>query len=165
MQGRKQPSLCHDAGCTRGCSSAFGRVRSRLSLDKVQDVEVAADTDYARLAGLLEGFSGDDCTSVCRDAAMNGLRRKIAGKTPEEIRCAPAQCGMAEPLGLQAALRKQSGTCRRVYVAWSACCYSAANDVQGDEPPRGPGPRDHGRLHAGLPASPAYSVDAIADEM
>lgn len=59
---------------------------------------MAADTDYAKLAVLLEGFSGDDCTSVCRDAAMNGLRRKIAGKTPEQIRCAPvfsfsaAQC-------------------------------------------------------------------------
>ena len=50
---------------------------------------MAADTDYAKLAVLLEGFSGDDCTSVCRDAAMNGLRRKIAGKTPEQIRCAP----------------------------------------------------------------------------
>ena len=60
--------------------------------DTVQDVEVAADTDYTKLAGLLEGFSGDDCTSVCRDAAMNGLRRKIAGKTPEEIRCALAHC-------------------------------------------------------------------------
>ena len=58
----------------------------------VQDVEVASDTDYTKLAGLLEGFSGDDCTSVCRDAAMNGLRRKIAGKTPEEIRCALAHC-------------------------------------------------------------------------
>lgn len=53
---------------------------------------MASDTDYAKLAGLLEGFSGDDCTSVCRDAAMNGLRRKIAGKTPEEIRCALAHC-------------------------------------------------------------------------
>ena len=64
------------------------RFITRNEYGVVQDVEVAADTDYTKLAGLLEGFSGDDCTSVCRDAAMNGLRRKIAGKTPEEIRCA-----------------------------------------------------------------------------
>ncbi|KAK9826152.1 hypothetical protein WJX81_001252 [Elliptochloris bilobata] len=60
--------------------------REELLRLALKDVEVAADTDYSRLAGLLEGFSGDDCTSVCRDAAMNGLRRKIAGKTPEQIR-------------------------------------------------------------------------------
>ncbi len=56
-----------------------------------QDVEVAADTDFPKLAGLLEGFSGDDCTSVCRDAAMSGLRRATAGKLPAEIRRACMQ--------------------------------------------------------------------------
>ena len=40
------------------------------------------------LAEKTAGYSGDDITGVCRDAAMNGMRRKIMGKTPEQIRCA-----------------------------------------------------------------------------
>ena len=42
--------------------------------------------DNEELARRTEGYSGDDITNICRDAAMNGMRRKIAGKTPEEIR-------------------------------------------------------------------------------
>ncbi len=30
--------------------------------------------------------SGDDITNICRDAAMNGMRRNIAGKTPMELK-------------------------------------------------------------------------------
>lgn len=51
-----------------------------------QEVEVADDVDFEQLAVLTEGYSGDDITNVCRDAAMNGMRTKIAGKTPEQIR-------------------------------------------------------------------------------
>ena len=46
--------------------------------------------DYGALAAASEGYSGDDITSVCRDAAMNGMRTAIAGKTPEQIRYAPS---------------------------------------------------------------------------
>ena len=39
----------------------------------------------------------DDITNVCRDASMNGMRRKIAGKRPEEIRNMSSE-DMAEPI-------------------------------------------------------------------
>jgi SpoVK/Ycf46/Vps4 family AAA+-type ATPase len=54
--------------------------------DLLQEVDTAADIDFARLAALTEGYSGDDITNISRDAAMNGMRRKIAGKTPDEIK-------------------------------------------------------------------------------
>ena len=47
---------------------------------------MAPGVDFDALAAVSEGYSGDDITNVCRDAAMNGMRRKIAGKTPAEIR-------------------------------------------------------------------------------
>lgn len=45
----------------------------------------------------MDGYSGDDITNVCRDAAMNGMRRKIAGKTPEQIRALSKE-DMHEPV-------------------------------------------------------------------
>lgn len=38
------------------------------------------------MARRTEGYSGDDLTNVCRDASLNGMRRKIAGKTRDEIK-------------------------------------------------------------------------------
>lgn len=49
-------------------------------------LQVAKDVDIDVLARRTEGYSGDDLTNICRDASMNGMRRKIAGKTPEEIK-------------------------------------------------------------------------------
>ena len=48
--------------------------------------------DFDLLADKTAGYSGDDITGVCRDAAMNGMRRKIMGKTPEQIRYGHNQC-------------------------------------------------------------------------
>ncbi|KAI3814966.1 hypothetical protein L1987_14615 [Smallanthus sonchifolius] len=61
---------------------------SRRELIKInlRTVEVAADVDIDEVARRTEGYSGDDLTNVCRDASLNGMRRKIAGKTREEIK-------------------------------------------------------------------------------
>lgn len=47
---------------------------------------MAADVDFEAVAEMCEGHSGDDMTNICRDAAMNGMRNLIAGKTPDQIR-------------------------------------------------------------------------------
>ena len=60
--------------------------RNALVNINVRGVEVSDDVDFDTLAARTEGYSGDDITNVCRDAAMNGMRRKIVGKRPEEIR-------------------------------------------------------------------------------
>lgn len=48
--------------------------------------QVAPDVNIDKVARRTEGYSGDDLTNVCRDASLNGMRRKIAGKTREEIK-------------------------------------------------------------------------------
>lgn len=42
--------------------------------------------NLTKIAKKLDGYSGADLLSVCRDAAMMSLRRKIAGKSTEQIR-------------------------------------------------------------------------------
>lgn len=61
---------------------------SRKELIKInlRTVEMAADVDIDEVARRTEGYSGDDLTNVCRDASLNGMRRKIAGKTRDEIK-------------------------------------------------------------------------------
>ncbi|KAG8077558.1 hypothetical protein GUJ93_ZPchr0007g6054 [Zizania palustris] len=48
--------------------------------------KVSTDVDIDEVARRTEGYSGDDLTNVCRDASMNGMRRKIAGKARDEIK-------------------------------------------------------------------------------
>ncbi|KAG0566220.1 hypothetical protein M758_7G043600 [Ceratodon purpureus] len=60
--------------------------RRELIRINLKDIEVAKDVDIDELAKRTEGYSGDDLTNICRDASMNGMRRKIAGKTPDEIK-------------------------------------------------------------------------------
>lgn len=47
---------------------------------------MASDVDIDEVARRTKGYSGDDLTNVCRDASLNGMRRKIAGKTRDEIK-------------------------------------------------------------------------------
>ncbi|KAL6845421.1 hypothetical protein ACP4OV_024916 [Aristida adscensionis] len=60
--------------------------RKALININLRTVEIAADVDIDEVARRTEGYSGDDLTNVCRDASMNGMRRKIAGKTRDEIK-------------------------------------------------------------------------------
>jgi hypothetical protein len=55
--------------CLRG-------VEMRLSAGDLEDLS----------SRLLEGYSSDDVRGVCREAAMAGLRRRMEGKTPSEVR-------------------------------------------------------------------------------
>ena len=58
----------------------------------MQGVEVADGVEYESLAQRAVGYSGDDLTGVCRDAALNGMRRKVAGLAPDQIKCASCCC-------------------------------------------------------------------------
>lgn len=52
----------------------------------MRSVEVSKDVNIDEVARRTDGYSGDDLTNVCRDASMNGMRRKLAGKTRDEIK-------------------------------------------------------------------------------
>lgn len=60
--------------------------RKALLEINLKDVDKADDLDLLAVANLLEGYSGADITSVCRDACMVKMRRTIANMTPEQIR-------------------------------------------------------------------------------
>ncbi|CAF0926030.1 unnamed protein product [Brachionus calyciflorus] len=59
----------------------------RLALLKINLREVTLDEDVnlEDIASKLDGYSGADITTVCRDAAMMGMRRKIDGLKIEDI--------------------------------------------------------------------------------
>lgn len=60
--------------------------RKELIRINLKTVEVAPDVNIDDVARRTDGYSGDDLTNVCRDASLNGMRRKIAGKTRDEIK-------------------------------------------------------------------------------
>jgi len=60
--------------------------RENLLQINLRSVDVAEEVDFDYIAQWLEGYSGDDITNVSRDAAMNGMRRKIAGKACTSVR-------------------------------------------------------------------------------
>lgn len=63
----------------------------RLSLLKInlKEVPMDDDVDLESIADKLDGYSGADVTTVCRDASMMGMRRKIDGLSIEEIQALP----------------------------------------------------------------------------
>jgi len=49
-------------------------------------VKLDNDVKIKDVGKRLAGYSGADLTSVCRDAAMMTMRRRINGLTPDEIK-------------------------------------------------------------------------------
>ncbi|XP_065867187.1 katanin p60 ATPase-containing subunit A1 [Euphorbia lathyris] len=74
--------------------------RKELIRINLKTVEVAADVDIDEVARRTEGYSGDDLTNVCRDASLNGMRRKIAGKTRDEIKNMPKDEISNDPIAM-----------------------------------------------------------------
>eukprot|EP00898_Chlorokybus_atmophyticus_P002098 jgi/Chlat1/288/Chrsp1S03177 len=98
--------------------------RKDLLAINLRSIEVATDVDFDELARRTEGYSGDDLTNVCRDASMNGMRRKIAGKKPEEIKNMTKE-DMHEPVTMEdfkVALSKVSSSVSKMdiekHVKW-----------------------------------------------
>jgi len=56
--------------------------KARLEIFKIhtRNMPLAEDVDLERLARMTEGYSGADIEAVCREAAMNALRRDINAK-------------------------------------------------------------------------------------
>ncbi len=90
---------------------------------RMQEVEVAADIDFGEVAAMCDGYSGDDVTSICRDAAMNGMRTLIAGKTPDQIRCRHLLCRMPEclPLAVDSCAKVSQ---KELHTEISICAFS-----------------------------------------
>lgn len=66
----------------------------------LKGIDVEPTVNFELISSRLQGYSGDDITNICRDAAMNGMRRKIAGKTPAEIR-EMSKDDMKEPITME----------------------------------------------------------------
>lgn len=78
----------------------FRQTSSHKQQEDVQGVSIADDCDFDKLSDIGEGYSGDDITNICRDAAMNGLRRAIEGKDMSEIK-AMGDDEVHEPIRMQ----------------------------------------------------------------
>ncbi|XP_022150917.1 katanin p60 ATPase-containing subunit A1 isoform X3 [Momordica charantia] len=74
--------------------------RKELIRINLKTVEVAPDVNIDDVARRTEGYSGDDLTNVCRDASLNGMRRKIAGKTRDEIKNMPKDEISKDPVAM-----------------------------------------------------------------
>nr|XP_019066459.2 katanin p60 ATPase-containing subunit A1-like [Solanum lycopersicum] len=64
----------------------YFETRKELIQINLKSIELAPEVDIEQVAQKTEGYSGDDLTNICRDASLNGMRQKIAGKTIHEIK-------------------------------------------------------------------------------
>ncbi|CAG7785853.1 unnamed protein product [Allacma fusca] len=60
--------------------------RENLLELNLKDVTLESDIKLKDISKKVSGYSGADITSLCRDAAMMTMRRKISGRSPEEIK-------------------------------------------------------------------------------
>lgn len=60
--------------------------RVQLLKQSLRDVVLGPDVNLEDLAIRLDGYSGSDICNLCRDAAMMTMRKKIVGKSPDQIR-------------------------------------------------------------------------------
>lgn len=60
--------------------------RAALVRSALRGLKVEAGVDAEHVARRTPGYSCDDLTNVCRDAALGGMRRLVAGKSGDEIR-------------------------------------------------------------------------------
>ncbi|XP_065837784.1 katanin p60 ATPase-containing subunit A-like 1 [Oscarella lobularis] len=65
--------------------------RKRLLEINLRGVRRDDDVNMEEIAKHMDGYSGADITSVCRDASMMAMRRRIDGLSPEEIRQIPKE--------------------------------------------------------------------------
>ncbi|KAI9221445.1 P-loop containing nucleoside triphosphate hydrolase protein [Blastocladiella britannica] len=63
--------------------------RRQLLEINLKGLKVDASVDLHALSQKLAGFSGADVTTLCRDAALMSMRRRIKGLRPEEIKALP----------------------------------------------------------------------------
>jgi katanin p60 ATPase-containing subunit A1 len=68
-------------------------MNGRLCLLKInlREVKLDEDVDLNSIAEKLDGYSGADVTTVCRDASMMGMRRLIEGLSIEQIQAIPKE--------------------------------------------------------------------------
>merc|ERR1719215_428284 len=65
--------------------------RTQLFEINLQEVKLGADVEIQELVRRTEGYSGADVTNVCREAAMMGLRKRMAKARQEGIPLAKMQ--------------------------------------------------------------------------
>lgn len=63
-----------------------GSAREEMLKLHLTGMKLDTRLNLSKIAKKLDGYSGADILSVCRDAAMMSLRRKIAGKSTDQIR-------------------------------------------------------------------------------